>query len=165
MRVTVLASREEFERALREASRRDVTPEMTKLTAALDAAVLGRIDEAWSSVENAMRVAFERGKAIARPALDKALAFVDQVVTTAGVRAREIQEALLLRMQQFVLRITQSVLSRVPTTMRVGDATLKLAHVQYSHRLMLGGALSTNIEELFSLSAEGEIVIEANYAA
>jgi hypothetical protein len=164
MNVPVVARREDFELALAAARKIDSGADVTGFASRMDGAFLGRLDEAWSSVEGALRKGYELGKEKAKAALDAAIAEVEQLLADAGSQARELQASLLRRMHEFTQCFIQSAMARVPTVIDVGGARFTLAAVRCTQRLVVTGSITTNLTELFALAANGEIEIATDYA-
>ncbi len=165
MSIPVVVSRQVFDQALNSAKEVDRRRELEGLAAPLDATLRGRVEEAWGAIESALRDGFQFGKAKAQSVLEAAIGKVEQLVAGAGSRAADLQDALLARMQAFVHSFIQGALARVPTAIKVGGSSYTLTNVKYTQKLLVSGAIKTNLIELFSLASSGEIEIVADYSA
>lgn len=77
----------------------------------------------------------------------------------AGDTGREVQDAILQRLGTFTNAFIQGTLARVPTRVRFGDLEYALNTVKLNQKLMATGSLKTNLAEVFSLVANGEIEV------
>jgi hypothetical protein len=66
-------------------------------------------------------------------------------------------------MRDFAWTYIQGAVARVPTSLVVGLSNFALASIECTQKIILGGSLSTNLAELFSLTSSGELEIVAAY--
>jgi hypothetical protein len=153
----------QFQQAL--AAARQVGHEipLTGLAAPLDATWLGNIARAWDSVEDALRAAFRYGRDTARDVLDKALTRAEELVRSAGKRAMDVQEAFLERANAYVDSMVTQALGRIRPTVLVGGQALSIRSIDIAQSITMSGSLKAAITELFTLTAEGQITLTANY--
>jgi hypothetical protein len=163
MELTIVASREVFERAMAAAARLGDGEEISGLAAPLDS-IRGFLEEAWTVVGGALRKAYQWGKDRVQDVLDAAVVKVEELMERVGSKARDLQAALLARINAFVREEVFGTLALVPTEFKVGERTFALTTLKCSQKLMMSGSVKANLMEVFSLVSSGEIVVEANYA-
>jgi hypothetical protein len=163
MNITVVASRDVFEQALAAARTPEVIESDRSLATVLDGAFRARIDAAWEVIDRALRDAFQYGRQRGKAAMDAAVEHVEKLLAEAGARAREFQEALLLRMHEYTWRYIKGAIERVPRTLTVGGGSFTLSTVRCTQKIALGGSLKTNLDGLLELTAEGELEVGADY--
>jgi hypothetical protein len=88
---------------------------------------------------------------------------VEQLLKEAGQKAREIQDAILERLHAFTEALFQGMLSRITTTMKIGASEFTLRSVKLNQKLVATGSVKTNLAEVLSLAANGEIEVNAEY--
>lgn len=162
---TGVVTRDDFERALGAAAKVGSEVPLTGLAAPLDATWLGRIAEAWDNVETALGQAFQWGREAARESLDQAVAKAEELVRTAGRRARDVHEALLERIQTYLDLLVRGALAQVRGVIDVGGMQLRLVSVDVAQRISLTGSLKAALTELVAITAAGEITVSANYGS
>lgn len=163
MTLTVLSTRAGFETALKAA--RDVGDEtpLPGLAAPLEGSLLGRVRDAWDTIEAALRDAYWRGIDLAGQAVDAAIVRAQEACDAAGRKAAEVQEALLAKLQTYVRTLIDKALSQVRGVIEVGDRTMTLKSVQVSQTVALSGSLKASISEVASMTASGELVVSSQY--
>lgn len=165
MQVTVISNLQVLEDALSSARRYDTSLDSRGLASPLDAALVGRIEEAWDTIEDAIRQIFVAGKQKAEELLHSALAKAGQLIKEAGRQATRVHDALLSRLQAFIRKFVEGMLARVPPAVVIAGRSFGLNAVKFNQKLVGTGSLSTNLSEAFSLVADGEIEVSAEYSA
>lgn len=165
MNMTTVASRADFEQALLAARAVGPVAVGTSLNAAADAGLLGRLDEVWDSIEAALKRGYKFGAARAQELFDSAVEKAEQLIAEAGSKANELHQLLLEKLRVFVNNLINSALQRMPDTVALGGRTFKISKVSCSQKIVLTGAITTNIAEVFSLAASGELEVAAEYDA
>lgn len=163
MSTVALILRQDFEQAIdaaREVGRGGSVP---GLATSLDSALTGKVRAAWDRIEEALRTAFEFGREKASPLVKAAVDEAEALVASAGHRAAEVQQALLVKLSEYVLRLTDAALERVRTELVVGGVTWRLSGVELAQKISMTGALSTNITSLATLTSGGELTVNAQY--
>jgi hypothetical protein len=137
--------------------------ELDGLASVIGANLLGRVEEVWDSIESALRQAFLFGRDEASQLMNAATEKVEQLLKEAGQKAREIQDAILERLHAFTEALFQGMLSRITTTMKIGASEFTLRSVKLNQKLVATGSVKTNLAEVLSLAANGEIEVNAEY--
>jgi predicted YcjX-like family ATPase len=163
MTVTTISTRAGFERALDAARAVGSETPLPGLAAPLEAGILARVAEAWDEIESALRDAYWRGRDSARAAIDAAIKRAEEGVAAAGRKAKEVQEALLARLQMYLRTLIDEALAQVRDAIQVGSRTLSLTSVQLSQTVALSGSLKASINEVASLTATGQLVVSSEY--
>ena len=163
MEIAIPASRQVFETAILAARRANPAVELDGLASVIGANLLGRIEEVWDSIEAALRHAFQFGREEAVQLMNAAAEKTEALLKEAGQKAREIQDAILQRLHTFTQALFEGMLSRVPTTIKIGIAEYPLKTVKLNQKLVATGSLKTNLAEVLSLAANGEIEVIAEY--
>jgi hypothetical protein len=165
MDIAILASTQTFENAIEAARQVGQGKDPTGLASPLDATTLGQIGEAWDSIENALRKGFQLGKEKAREFLNAAIGKAEQIVQGAGNKGKEIQEALIQRLQQFLQTWIKGLLAQFPIAVEVGGKTYTAKTLTFNQKLVLSGSLQLSLTNVFELSSSGEIEVSAEYSA
>lgn len=165
MNMTTVASRADFEQALQAARAVGPVTVGTSLNAAADAGLLGRLDEVWDSIEAALKRGYKFGADGARELYDTAVEKAKQLIAEAGSKANELHQLLLEKLRVFVNGLINSALQRMPDSVAFAGRTFKISRVSCSQKIVLTGAITTNIAEAFSLAASGELEVAAEYDA
>jgi hypothetical protein len=165
MPIAAVFDRADFEAALRASREIGAESELVGLAAPLDGALWGRISAAWDTVEHALRQAFQYGIDYASESVGEAIAAVEKVLQDAGRRARDVHEAFLTRLQQYLTGITDSALASVRTVVSIGSQTFTLGEIELSHKISLTGSLKVNITEIAALTGAGEMTVVAHYSS
>ena len=155
----------QFQQALTAARKVGDGEPLTGLAAPLDATLLGKITEAWDSVEAALRDAYRNGRDAARDVLDKAVVKAEELVRSAGRRAMDVQEAILERANAYVDSMVTQALGRIRPTVLVGGRELSIRSVDIAQSVTMSGSLKVAITDLFTLTAEGQVSVTANYGS
>ena len=158
-------NRQGFEAALSAARAEGAAQAYVGLSASLDGGLLGKISEVWESVEQALRDAFVHGMDYARAALDKAVSNADSLIQNAGVRAKDVHQALLSKVQAYLSRLVDAALSQVRKIVEVGGTQLQLDALEVSQRISLTGSIKASFTELVALTSAGELTVSASYKA
>src|SRR3989337_956750 len=95
-------NREGFELALDRARETATSTDLRGLSAPGDGVLLGQIASVWESGEIALRKAYLFGKEQARGAMDTAVAKAEELIQSAGNRAKEVHQALLMKIQDYL---------------------------------------------------------------
>jgi hypothetical protein len=158
-----IVSRQEFEAALEAANDEGLDGNYAGLNAPLDAGWLGKIAGVWDSIERALRTAYVHGSEQAQLALDKAVTRAESLITSAGALARDVHQALLDKIYTYLSRFVDAALSQVKATVRVGGSELQLDSVEVSQSVSLTGSIKASLQEIVSLTAEGQLTVMASY--
>ncbi len=160
-----IVTRQGFEAALAASNAVGSSEPLVGLAAPLDAGWLGRISEAWDAVESALRDAYQWGREAAGEAVAAAVAQAEELVRSAGHRARDVHQALLARAQTYLAVLVRSALDQVQAAITVGGAQLGLTSVEVAQRISLSGSLKAALTEIVAITADGEITVSASYRA
>lgn len=163
MEITIPASRQVFETAILAARRTTSRVEFDGLASIIGANLIGRVEEVWDSIEAALRHAFQFGREEAVQLMNAAVQKTETLLIEAGQKAREVQEAILQRLHTFTQALFEGMLSRVPTSIRIGKAEYGLRTLNLNQKLVSTGSLKTNLTEVLNLAASGEIEVAAEY--
>ncbi|MCB7137658.1 hypothetical protein [Cellulosimicrobium marinum] len=155
--------RQGFEASLAHARRFGSTGDYPGLAAPADGGFLGRVADAWEAVERALRTAFVHGLERAQELRDTAVRTAQECMDGAGKRARDVHQALLGKIQDYLTTLVDTVLARLRPTVVVGGVTLSLRSVDLSQRLSLSGSLKAAITEVVALTSSGELGVGASY--
>lgn len=164
MQIPVIVDRTAFENAIAAAEaigRRDAV--VKGLEAPVDGALNGWIEDAWESMRRAFDRAYQLGKDGAQEAIKKAEEMIERVLNEAGKRAQEVVVALRAKIAGYLSTLIDEMLKQVRPVLMVGDGILKLAEVQVSQKLVMGGSLKTSLQEAIELTSNSEFNIEASY--
>jgi hypothetical protein len=156
-------NRQGFEAALDAARDEGSIRAYSGLSAPLDGSWLGKISEVWESVEQALRDAFVDGVEHSRDALDKAVSRAQSLIQGAGARARDVQEALLEKIQAYLSRLVDAALSQVRRIVEVGGIQLELDELELNQKVSLSGSVKAALTEIVALTADGELTVTASY--
>ncbi|WP_156766684.1 hypothetical protein [Mycobacterium sp. E2327] len=165
MQIAAVFDRADFDGALEAARKIGPESDLTGLSAPLDGGLWGKISTAWDRVESALKEAFQFGIDFAREKVSAAIDAADELIRDAGNRARDVHEALLTRLQAYLSHMYDSALSRVATTITVGQQTLALSQVELSQKLSMTGSLKMNITEIAGMTGAGEVTVLARYGS
>ena len=165
MQIAAVFDRADFEAALEAARSVGPNSDLKGLSAPLDGGLWGSISAAWDKVESALNEAFQFGIEFAQEKLGAAIHATDEVIRSAGKRARDVHEALLSQLQAYLSHMYDSALSRVASTITVGQQTLTLGQVELSQKLSMTGSLKLNITEIAGMTGAGEITVVARYGS
>jgi hypothetical protein len=165
MNLATVASRPDFEKALQAA--RAVGPVVggTNLNAVADAGLLGRLDEVWDTIEAALKKGYKFGADRAREMFDAAVEKAERLIEEAGSKANDLHQLLLEKLRVFVNALINSALQRMPDTLALAGKTFRISKVSCSQKIVLTGSITTNMMEVFSLAASGELEVAAEYGA
>lgn len=163
MNMTAVANRADFEQALQAARAVGPVTVGTSLNAAADAGLLGRLDEVWDNVEAALKRGYKFGADAARSLFDTAVEKARQLIAEAGNKANDLHQLLLEKLRVFVNGLINNALQRMPETVTFGARTFKVARISCSQKVVLTGSITTNLAEVFSLAASGELEVAAEY--
>jgi len=136
---------------------------LPSLAAPVDAALAGRVDEAWDAIEGALRAAWRGGKDASRAVLDAAIERVDGLVQSAGARASAVTDALLERLRTMMRAIIDRALANVRPQVDIGEVALTVKQIAVTQTVLISGSLSANITEMWSLTSNGELTVAATY--
>jgi len=163
MNLTIIADRRDFEHAVKAVSALDTSTLSTSLNAVKDASLLGQIDSVWDDILTALRKGYEFGSEKARDLLNQAITHAEQLLLEAGSRARDVQDALLQKLQVWVQDFISSALKRVPTAIALGDLTYNITKVTCTQKLVMTGSIKMNLTEVFALTSNGELQVAVDY--
>jgi|SRR5215469_5323216 len=164
MEVAAVISRQDFEAALAAARTVGASTGSDGLASILDGAWLGRISEVWDHIESALSRAFQFGADQAKEYVDAAIKAANDLVTSAGKRARAVQQELLERMQAYLSRLVDAAIAQVRSEVVIGTQTLALDGIDMGYKISIGGSLKVTITDLASLTSAGELTVSAHYA-
>jgi hypothetical protein len=163
MNISIVASREDLDQAMKEARAYSLLGQNTHLNATANATLLGRLDTVWDSIESALRKGYSLGADAARGALTSAIAQAEQLIAEAGAFAKECQETLLEKLQRWVRAFINNALKRVPDSLAIAGREFRISKVTCTQKLVLAGSLTTNVTEVFSLTSNGELELGVEY--
>ena len=159
----ITSSTKAFEEALQTAGQmgaRDQTADLAAPMNSFDAYV----EEAWVAIDEALRAVFTYGKEKAGDIMDSAIATTEGLLLRAGSKARDLQTALLVKLQEFLQTLIQGTFKLIPTEYDLKGRKFSLSVMKCTQKLVMTGSLKVNLAEVFSLVSSGEIAIEAQYA-
>ena len=163
MNISLVASPLAFDHALQTARTIGQIGKIEGLNAVIDASMMGKVEEAWGSIEKALKTAYQYGKEQVHGALEAAIAKATQMLAEAGNRAREFQFILLQRLQAFMRDLIEQVVALVPSVLNVGGSSFSLSSMKCTQKIALTGSLKTSLTEVFSLVSEGQLEVETEY--
>jgi hypothetical protein len=134
------------------------------LATPLDAKIRARVDEAWDLIRGALVGGVRWGADRSRDALDAALVQVERITKEAGARAREIEEAVLAKLREFVQKLIDGALHGVQDSLVIGTKTMALTTVEVRQKITLGGSLHASITDVWELASTAELEVSASYA-
>ncbi|QJW37139.1 hypothetical protein [Cellulosimicrobium protaetiae] len=137
--------------------------DLAGLSAPADGGFLGKLSEVWESIERALREAFVHGAERATAARDAAVALAERCMEEAGRRARDVHQALLSRLQDYVGTLVDTMLARLRPAFAVGGSDLTLDSVDVNQRISFTGSLKAAITEVVALTSSGELTVSAGY--
>jgi hypothetical protein len=158
-------NRQGFEAALNAARDEGSVRAYPGLSAPLDGSWLGKIAEVWESVEQALRDAFVHGMDYARDSLGKAVSSAESLIQGAGVRAKDVHQAFLAKIQAYLARLVDAALSQVRRIVEVDGTQLELDELEVSQTVSLTGSVKAALTEIVALTADGELTVTASYKA
>lgn len=164
MQATITADRTIFDRAIRAARECDPVIQLTGMPALINADLLGKIEEVWGRIEDALNQAFQYGKEKALMLADDVVGQAQQLLVYAGNQAKEAHQALLKRLSEFTRSILEDLFASIPPTLRIGTFQCALVTVKVSQKLVVTGSLKTNIVDALELAGSGEIQVETEYS-
>lgn len=163
MIISVTADQFIFETAIAAAEQVGAPALPKGLNAPLDAATTGRLDEAWSTIKTMLQRAYESGSSVAATLLEKAQQTVDQLLESAGNKARQLQALLSARLREYQSTFVEGVLHLVRAEIKVGEVSMKLSQIKLAQKIVLSGSVKAALAEAFALTSCGEFQIEASY--
>ena len=163
MRTTIIAERSVLEVALAAAEQIGQPGQLRGLKAPLDASLLGRLNDVWDGIKDALEKGFEWGREKARPVLEDAGQHAEKAISEAGALAKDLKAALLDRLREYLTTFIDGMLMQIRPDIRVGEAVFSLSQVQLEQRILLTGSLKASLQEAFALTADGELTITAEY--
>src|SRR5216683_51228 len=123
----------------------------------------GQRDACWEAFASALSRAFQFGADQAKEYVDAAVKAANDLVASAGKRARAVQQELLKRVQVYLSQLVDAAIAQVRSTVMIGVQTLALESVDMSYEISLGGSLKVTITDLASLTSAGELTVSARY--
>jgi len=163
MEVVAVINRQDFETALAAAREVGASTSADGLAATLDGALIGRISEVWDYVESALSRAFQFGADQAKEYTEAAIKAANDLVASAGKRARAVQQELLMRVQAYLSQLVDAAIAQIRSTVMIGSQTLVLESIEMEYKISLGGELKVTIIDLASLTSSGELTVSAHY--
>lgn len=163
MNISIVASREDLDQAVKAARAFSPFNQNTHLNATANATLLGRLNIVWDSIESALKKGYSIGADAARGALTSAVAQAEQLIAEAGAFAKDCQEILMEKLQLFVRGFINSALKRVPDSLAIAGREFRISKVICTQKLVLGGNLTTNVAEVFALTSSGELELGVEY--
>lgn len=164
MNVTLSADPVAFEVALQSARKPSQPPgSNARYFAAVEGALLGKLEEVWDTLAGALRATYVQGKMGAQMMIDSAVHRVEELITNAGDRAKPLLDELLRRMRKFVTELVAGTINSLPDMWSVGGKSFRLTSIKCSHSLALSASLKTSLHQLFELASDGKIEVEAEY--
>jgi len=163
MEIETIVDESSFETALRMARDTGTRTKLRSLSAPLQGAMLGWVDEAWDRVEAVLRKAYRASRDALGGLRQEALAAVDSVLAKAGQKASEVEAALREKIEAYLRNFVDGALKRVPAAIDVGGSSLSLAKVQLTHKLVMTGSLKTSLDGALMLTTGGELTVQGEY--
>jgi hypothetical protein len=164
MQISVLASRDVFDQAIRDARKADAQTSVDGFASVLDLGLQGRLEEAWGAIESALKAGFQFGQAKAQEMFDAAVAATEQLLAEAGHKADEIQRRLLERMQGYVQSYVQGAITRIPASISVGNTRYVVTSVTCTQKILLAGSIKASLAAAFELTVNGELQVAVAYS-
>lgn len=166
MSVNLIVSPSVFEDALRVGRALGEEPyELLGLSAPLDGASVGRLAEAWDVVERALRDSYRRGADWARAGVNAAVEKIEKLLGEAGAKAREIEAALLRKLQEFISRLVDGALELVRESIQVGAFSLTISSVQVQQTIGITGSIKASLQEVCAFASSGQLSVVTSYSA
>lgn len=138
--------------------------ELTReLNAPFDAALVGRIDEAWEFVKESVLDGAKRAADDVGGSVDAVWAKVSELIRTAGTKARLVEEGLLERMRVYAAGLQKSMLAQVMGELSVGGTMLSLTSIELTQSVRVEGSLKASLTELVHVSKNGSLELSASY--
>jgi hypothetical protein len=128
-----------------------------------DGSLRGRLEETWDYIADASRKCFEVGKDAAQSAVDQAKEAVTKLLNSAGTRVTQVADDLSARLDVAVQGMIDRALGRLRPTISVGTSSLVLHEISVSQTITFGGSLGGKIDELFTLSSNGQLEVHSIY--
>jgi hypothetical protein len=119
--------------------------------------------QAWDAVKSALERVWTYGSDAYDEALATATQAVDSIMQRAGESAREVRAGLTAQLQVYLSEHIERSLSRVRGAIEVEGTSLSLTGVSIGQSIQLSGSLKASISEVLALTAEGQILITAEY--
>jgi hypothetical protein len=164
MEIKIIACRSVFEEALAVLETSNSSMTCSGLSAPTDAALLGRLDEAWDWIKKALGKAYDCGAEEAKQFFKEAWTNVEELITGAGVKAKELKDLILERLQLYQAKFIEGMLKQVRAEIIVGGGTLHLTQVQLSQKIAISGSLKASLAEVFNMTSNCEIQVNATYS-
>ena len=135
------------------------------LNAPLDGVLLGRVEEAWEAVRNALDRAFIHGVESVQSLVESTSAKVDQLLLEAGRRADDVAIALREKIRHYLEALVDQLLKQMKQSIKVGEKELHVNAVSMSQKIVIGGSLKASLTDAISMTSSGEITVNVNYSA
>lgn len=163
MTVVVLAQEADFYAAIDAAESAPDADALPGLASPLGAAARGLTMQAWDAVRSALERVWTYGSDVLDETLATATEAVESIMQQAGDSAREVRAGLTAQLQIYISEHVDRSLSRVRVAIEVAGASLRLTGVSVAQSIQLSGSLKASISEVLALTAEGQILITAEY--
>jgi hypothetical protein len=135
------------------------------LASPLHAAIRKPVEEAWDMIRSALIGAIRSGEEHSRTALHSAIAKMEEVAAAAGARAREVEEAVLAKLREFVQVLIDGALRQVRDTLTIGSRMFQVDRIEVRQKLTLGGSIHASITDVWELASTADLEIGASYVA
>jgi len=164
MEIKITASRSVFEEAIATLETPMLSRTFSVLSAPTEAALFGRLNEAWDWIKKALGKAYDHGAEEAKQFFDEAWTNVEELITGAGDKAKELKDLILEQLQVYQAKFMEGMLKQVRAEISVGGGTLQLTQVQLSQKVAMSGSLKASLAEVFNMTSNGEILVNATYS-
>jgi hypothetical protein len=94
---------------------------------------------------------------------EAAIKAANDLVTSAGNKARAVQQELLKGVQAYLSQLVDAAIAQIRSAVVIGAETLALESIDMSYKISLGGSLKVTITDLASLTSSGELTVSAHY--
>jgi hypothetical protein len=163
MSVVVLAQEADFYAAIDAAESAPNADALPGLASPLGAAARGLTMQAWDAVRSALERVWTYGSDVLDEALATATEAVESIMQRAGDHAREVRAGLTAQLQVYISEHVDRSLRRVRGAIEVAGASLRLTGVSVAQSIQLSGSLKASISDVLALTAQGQILITAEY--
>jgi len=121
------------------------------------------VNKIWDVTESTLRLARDAGAGAIAGQLEKLSIGWAEVNEKFKQGAERVRAAIIARLNDFLRRLIEGALSRVQSSIKIGDREIAISGVTIEQKLKLGGSLKASLEEICEFIGEGEISLAANY--
>jgi hypothetical protein len=139
-------------------------PELTRqLNAPLDAALMGRVDEAWEYIKEGVLNGMRRGREETRAVVEEVWTKVSGILAAAGNKVRLLEEGLFERVRAYNAGLQKSLLQQVPGEIAIGGLVLTLGSLEMTQSVRVEGSLKTTLADMIQVTSDGSLEVAASY--